>query len=117
MVIESSRPVEFRSVKHLLNRMNDNRDEERDKLISVHDYDVPPWQRQIVWKEEDMGLLTYSIIRNYPIGMIVLWRKHDGIRVPIDGRQRLTALWQFSQGLIAIPNQSGIPEEFRNKPN
>lgn len=114
MTINSARPVEFRSVKQLGNRMNANRDTELHKLISTEDYDVPSWQRQIVWNAEDMGLLAYSIIQNYPIGMVVLWKKPNGVRVPIDGRQRLTAIRRFQAGHVAIPDLPGIEENLRN---
>lgn len=114
MMINSPRAVEFRAIKQLINRLNANRETERNILISTEDFDVPPWQRQIVWTPEDMGLLAYSIIRNYPIGMIVLWKKPDGVRVPIDGRQRLRAIREFAEGRIAIPSLRSIPDEFKN---
>lgn len=114
MSLNSPRPVEFRSIKQLINRFNANRETERNLLISTNDFDVPHWQRQIVWTQDDMGLLAYSIIQNYPIGMMVLWKKKDGIRVPIDGRQRLTAIREFFEGRVAIPALKGIREEFKN---
>ena len=114
MTVNAPHPVEFHSIKQLVNRFNANRETERDNLISMDDYDVPTWQRQIVWNLEDMGLLAYSIIRNYPIGMMVIWKKSDGIRVPIDGRQRLTAIREFAEGRVAIPSLRGIPDEFKN---
>jgi hypothetical protein len=106
--------VEFRSVKQLINRFSADRRAERHILISTDDRDVPRWQRQIVWSPVEMGLLGYSIINNYPIGMIVLWKKKDGIRVPIDGRQRLRAIREFGEGRVAIPDIKGIPEDFKN---
>jgi len=114
MPTNTPRPVEFRSIKQLNNRLNANRETERNKLISVDELDVPSWQRQIVWSPEDMGLLAFSLINNYPIGMIILWGKPDGIRVPIDGRQRLTAIRAFAEGQIAIPPLRHIPAEFQN---
>src|SRR5882724_12415039 len=114
MSLNSPWPVEFRSIKQLLNRFNANRDTERKSVISTADFDMPTWQRQIVWSPEDMGLLIYSIIQKYPIGMIILWRKSDGLRVPIDGRQRLTSIREFAEGHIAIPAFRTIPDEFKN---
>jgi len=111
--LNTPRDVEFRSIKQLINRFNANRDTERDNLISTDDLDVPPWQRQIVWNSDDMGLLAYSILQQYPIGMMILWKKDNGIRVPIDGRQRLTAIRYFYEGNVAIPDWNGIPEEYR----
>lgn len=114
-LLPAPHPPEFRTVKQLLNRMNASRDEERQTMISVEDVDLPEWQRQLVWTHDDMGLLVYSILNNYPIGMMILWRKEDGIRVPIDGRQRLTAIRQFAEGRVAIPALPHVPPEFHNK--
>jgi len=110
----SPKGVGFRSVKRLIARMNANRDNERHELISVDDLDVPPWQRQIVWNDDEMGLLAHSIINNYPIGMMILWQKEDGIRVPIDGRQRLTAIRAFYDGKVAVPALPGVNPSLRN---
>jgi hypothetical protein len=108
------RPAEFRAIKQLLNRFAANRKTERRLVISTDDADVPAWQRQIVWTPEDMGLLAMSIVSNYPIGMIILWRKPDGIRVPIDGRQRLRAIQAFAEGQVAIPALRHIPAHLQN---
>jgi hypothetical protein len=105
----------FRNIKMLIRRLNANRQTDRRSLISIDPFDMPPWQRQIVWTPEEMGLLAYSIIQNYPIGLMVLWKKEDGIRVPIDGRQRLTAIREFFEGRVAIPDLPIIPDEFKNK--
>lgn len=107
------RKVDFNSVKKLINRM---RAEEASGIkISAHDKDVPSWQRNVVWTPEEMGLLALSIISNYPIGLVILWRKSDGVRVPIDGRQRLTAIEQFHSGLVAIPDLPGVPDSYKNR--
>ena len=115
MTLNSPTPVEFNSIKQLINRFYENRETHPKKVISVDDLDVPSWQRDIVWTDEEKGLLAYSIIQNYPIGMIVLWRKENGIRVPIDGRQRLYAIRAFYEGKVAIPSLIVIPESLRNK--
>jgi hypothetical protein len=62
-----------------------------------------------------MGLLVYSVLRGYPIGQMILWKKPNGIRVPIDGRQRLTALKRFAEGHIGIPALRHIPAELHGK--
>ena len=98
------RPLEFRSLKQLLRRLHANRDKERGELISIDEADLPLWQRQLVWSDVEMGLLCLSILRGYPIGQMVLWKKGDGVRVPIDGRQRLTAIKRFFEGHISLPN-------------
>jgi hypothetical protein len=115
MPLLSPRGVGFNSVKQLIRRFSANRETERSEVISIEDLDVPPWQRQIVWNEDEMGLLAHSIINRYPIGMIILWKKPNGIRVPIDGRQRLTAIRQFYEGNVAIPALPGVSPDLRNK--
>ena len=89
-------------------------------------YVLPSFQRQYVWDEDDIKDLIDSIINNYPIGTIILWkpsnpslteidpfskplidvdgRKPAEIFYVIDGQQRLTSLllifknWEISRG-------------------
>lgn len=105
----------FSNIKQLIRRMDADRRTEQDKVVSVDDADVPAWQRQTVWSPDEMGLLAYSIIRQYPIGIVILWQKLSGIRVPIDGRQRLTAIQQFFNGNVAIPDLPSVQKEYRKK--
>jgi len=77
-------------------------------------YFLPSFQRQYVWDEDDIKDLIDSMIRNYPIGTIILWKpssaltseiepfskplvdvkrnNHREIYYVIDGQQRLTSL-------------------------
>lgn len=105
----------FSNIKHLIRRIEANPYTDSDKVVSVKDSDVPAWQRQTVWSEDEMGLLAYSIIRQYPIGIVILWQKDSGIRVPIDGRQRLTAIYEFFKGNVAIPDLPSVEKEYRKK--
>lgn len=89
-------------------------------------YFLPSFQRQYVWNEDDIKDLIDSIIKNYPIGTIILWKPSkesiseiDPFSKPfmdkngtgqkeifyiIDGQQRLTSLmlllnnWQLARG-------------------
>jgi hypothetical protein len=89
-------------------------------------YILPSFQRQYVWDEDDIKDLIDSIINNYPIGTIILWKPSnsslteidpfskplldvDGKKPAetfyvIDGQQRLTSLlllfkdWEISRG-------------------
>lgn len=110
MTLLEPRSPGFNTVKQLLNRMALPSEESR---ISSDDEHVPAWQRQIVWTDDEMGLLILSIVRNFPIGLLILWAKTNGVRVPIDGRQRLTAIKKFSEGLISIPDMPMVPDEFK----
>lgn len=106
------RSPDFRSLKNMLRRMEPG---EATNRISVSDGDVPSWQRNIVWSHDEMGLLAYSIMMGYPIGQLVLWKKPNGVRVPIDGRQRMTAIALFATGEIAVPDMPHIDPLFRGK--
>lgn len=103
---------EFRSAKQLLRRV------EEDQTVSIDDKVVPNWQRSTVWSDEQQGLLALSMLQGYPIGMIILWNKGEGsarVRVPVDGRQRITAIRNFMLGHIAIPDLPWLPDRFRGR--
>ena len=58
----------------------------------------PGFQRKSVWKESDRAKLLDSIIRNYPLPAIFLYRnQHDGDVVydVIDGKQRIESFLMF----------------------
>lgn len=89
-------------------------------------YILPSFQRQYVWDEDDIKDFIDSIINNYPIGTIILWKpsnissreldafsnslldvtgeKPSEIFYVIDGQQRLTSLlllfkdWKIHRG-------------------
>ena len=103
---------QFTSAKALWRRLNH---EEPQEIVSIQDSDVPEWQRQVVWTEDEMGLLAYSMIKKYPIGMIILWEKPDGKSVPIDGRQRLTAIKKFFDNECSIPESPTIELQYRGR--
>jgi hypothetical protein len=107
----SPHPPGFRTVKQLYRRL---RETDTDR-VSVDDTEVPQWQRQTVWNSDDQGLLALSVLQGYPIGVMVLWRNQRGVLVPIDGRQRITALNNFMNGDVSIPNQPWIDEHYRSR--
>lgn len=66
-----------------------------DKELSLS----PGFQRQSVWSTRDRSKLIDSIIRNYPIPAIFLYKRlHDGniIYDVIDGKQRLESIFMFT---------------------
>lgn len=112
-VLLSKKEPGFKTIKSLHRRMQSTA--ARAERISTASRDVPLWQRGNVWRAERKGLLALSILQQYPIGQIVLWRKPNGVRVPIDGRQRLTAIHEFLDGALAIPDEPEVPTRYRNK--
>jgi uncharacterized protein with ParB-like and HNH nuclease domain len=58
----------------------------------------PGFQRQSVWNERDRAKLIESILRNYPLPAIFLYkREEEGVLVydVIDGKQRLESILMF----------------------
>lgn len=79
---------------------------------------VPPFQRSLRWKVEDAELLIDSIVRGYPIGTFLLWRREaeaetvrlGGITLGVEGRT--DALWVVDgqQRITALTNVLFSPE-------
>lgn len=88
------------------------------KRIDDGDIKIPAFQRGYVWKQNQVIELLESIIRDYPIGSVLLWKSSErikstrnlaGYKIPIkdeaypvnyvlDGQQRLASLYGvFSQ--------------------
>ena len=72
-------------------------------LKNLYDYGhlnlEPGFQRQSVWTERDRAKLVDSILRNYPLPAIFLYkREEDGELVfdVIDGKQRLESILMFT---------------------
>lgn len=86
---------------------------------------VPTFQRQYVWDAKDVRNLFDSILRGFPIGTLLLWKRPGlagevdlgpiRLTVPavpnalwvVDGQQRVTSLF----GALA-PDQQGVDERF-----
>jgi uncharacterized protein with ParB-like and HNH nuclease domain len=65
----------------------------------------PGFQRQSVWSERDRAKLIDSILRNYPLPAIFLYRNHKNGEIiydVIDGKQRLESIFMF-MGLMPMP--------------
>lgn len=87
---------------------------------------IPPFQREFVWKQEQVIELLDSIIKDYPIGSILLWETKDdlpskrnigGFDLPnptedypinyvLDGQQRVTSIFGvFCYDLENVENE------------
>lgn len=65
----------------------------------------PGFQRQSVWHERDRAKLIDSILRNYPVPAIFLYRREDDGRViydVIDGKQRLESIFMFMGAMRGV---------------
>lgn len=91
----------------------------RNKIIEG-DIKIPPFQRNFVWKQQQIIELLDSVVNDYPIGSVLLWETNEdlpskrnigGYNLPeskaeypinyvLDGQQRITSIFGvFSIGL------------------
>lgn len=80
-------------------------------LLGKFNYN-PPCQRKSVWGEEQKSFLIDSILKNFPIPPIFLYRKIDSETGKesydvIDGKQRLLSIISFIGNDIALPDDFG----------
>jgi len=75
---------------------------------------LPEFQREFTWKRKQTLELVDSLLKEYPIGSLLLWKtkevpalknmpnfEPDGrVEVLLDGQQRLTALYLLIKGMI-----------------
>ncbi len=71
-------------------------------LVNLHDNGLlnlePGFQRQSVWSERDRAKLIDSILRNYPLPAVFLYRREDEGSIyydVIDGKQRIESILMF----------------------
>lgn len=90
--------------------------------IKQRDLVLPEFQREYVWRKEQVKQLMVSLVRNYPVGGLLFWKtdnppelknlddlpdKLGTIELILDGQQRLTSLYLLLTG--------EIPPYYRNK--
>lgn len=67
----------------------------------------PPWQRKVVWAEKKQRQLLKSVMLNLPLPSFILFQLPDSShREVVDGKQRLTSLYNFYKGLLKFPKIS-----------
>jgi hypothetical protein len=56
----------------------------------------PTWQRDPVWSKKEKPAFIRSVIEDdSPIPELCIWEREDGVKVPVDGKQRLTSSFGF----------------------
>jgi uncharacterized protein with ParB-like and HNH nuclease domain len=85
-----------------------------DKIDAKHLF-VPAFQREYVWKRNDVKNLIYSLINNYPTGTMLTWEttsppelkgehqynnNQGAVKLILDGQQRITSLYMLIKGRI-----------------
>ncbi|MEE6273323.1 DUF262 domain-containing protein [Georgenia sp. MJ206] len=62
----------------------------------------PDFQRGSVWPIVKKQRLVDSILRNWHVPPLHFIRENDGTQSVLDGQQRLTAIWEFYNGLFDV---------------
>lgn len=90
--------------------------------IETGEIKIPQFQRKFVWSVKESAKLIDSIIKGYPIGILIYWRTNERLRAirnlgnikfpepregeyvnyVLDGQQRLASLYASIMGLIII---------------
>jgi len=88
-------------VSHILDKIDEN------QLF------VPAFQREYVWKRDDVKKLLSSLIKDYPTGTMLTWEtnhppelkgkwkyddKQGTVKLILDGQQRITTLYMLIRG-------------------
>lgn len=67
---------------------------------------TPPFQRELVWGLHQKCELIESIIMGIPIPVFYVRENADGVYIVVDGKQRLTTLFDFINGKFALDKLS-----------
>ncbi len=83
--------------------------------VSKKDIVLPEFQREYVWPKEKSKQLMVSLVKNYPVGSLLIWKTDDApelknvdrlpdklgtLQIILDGQQRLTTLYMLLKGDI-----------------
>lgn len=75
----------------------------------------PPYQRRSIWNESYKKFFINTVLRNYPCPAIFLFEDiaTDGSATysVVDGKQRLTTIFEFIQNEFAAPKSAGTGSE------
>ncbi len=71
----------------------------------------PNFQRENVWESKQKYELMESILMGIPIPMMYFFEDKEGKRQVVDGRQRLTTVFDFINDKFALRNLKILPEQ------
>ena len=82
-----------------------------DKLLIL----APDFQREFVWKLKQKSELIESILMGIPLPMIYFFEGEDGIIQVVDGKQRLTSLFEFLDNKYPLSHSLSILRHLRGR--
>jgi hypothetical protein len=85
-------------------------DFEEDMLVLA-----PDFQREFVWKLKQKSELIESILMGIPLPMIYFFEGDNGVIQVVDGKQRLTSLFQFLDNEYPLSHSLSILSHLRGK--
>lgn len=71
----------------------------------------PDFQRLFVWDLKDKSELIESILMGIPLPVLYFFEQNDGKLQVVDGRQRLTAVFQYMDDEFALSELKILPDE------
>jgi hypothetical protein len=71
---------------------------------------MPDFQRQFVWKHDQMSLFIESVLLGFPLPPLYINKNKEGKYIVVDGRQRLTTLKKFLQNEFRLTNLNALSE-------
>lgn len=92
------------SVRELLTEFNES------KLVLA-----PDFQREFVWSLKQKSELVESILMGIPLPMIYFFEGDDGVIQVVDGKQRLTSLFEFINNKFPLSQSLSILPDIRGK--
>ncbi len=69
----------------------------------------PEYQRNLVWKPDQMSRFIESVILNFPLPAFYVNEQRDGKYVIVDGLQRTTTLHRFINNQFVLKNLKTLP--------
>lgn len=76
---------------------------------------APDFQREFVWKLKQKSELVESILMGIPLPMIYFFEGEDGVIQVVDGKQRLTSLFEYIEDKFPLSQSLSILQNLRGK--
>lgn len=80
------------------------------KWVEQEKLRMPEFQRQFVWKPDQMSLFIESVLLGFPLPPLYINKSKEGKYIVVDGRQRLTTLKKFLNNKFRLTNLNALSE-------
>ena len=103
-------PVEVKIQRDMYS-VRELKTEHKDKMLVL----APDFQREFVWNLKQKSELIESILMGIPLPMIYFFEGEGGVIQVVDGKQRLTSLFEFLDNKYPLSNTLSIMRGLRGK--